>query len=188
MWFCILLGNKYLVQNLSGGEERFTKSLIERVTINSKYKPVYINEVKGVRLIFNTALIRLKDYSDEYGHLTPIEAKKDIPFEIKRVYYISKVDPEVRRGFHSHKNLHQLLICVNGSVKIRTNIPGEDKIVELNDQSIGLYIGPMVWREMYDFSPGSVLLVLASDHYDEGDYIRDYDKYVSEASKLFKYR
>jgi dTDP-4-dehydrorhamnose 3,5-epimerase-like enzyme len=136
--------------------------------------------------MYNTALIRLKDKKDEYGHLTPIESKVDIPFDIKRVYYITGVKEGITRGFHSHRRLHQVLICLNGSVKIRLKSPNEEDVVELNDPSVGLYIGPYVWREMFDFTEGSVLLVLASEYYDENDYIRDYDVYLEETIKQYR--
>lgn len=135
--------------------------------------------------MYNCAKIKFKKFLDKYGALTPIEAKNDIPFEIKRVYYITKVEENVTRGFHSHKKLHQVLLCLNGSVKIRVKNSQEEEIVELNDSSVGLYIGPMIWREMFDFSEGAVLLVLASEYYDESDYIRNYDFYLDEANKFF---
>ena len=135
--------------------------------------------------MYNCSLIKFRDITDKYGHLTPIEAKVDIPFEIKRIYYITKVEQGVTRGFHSHRRLHQVLVCLNGSVKIRTKNPNEEEIVELNDSSVGMYIGPYVWREMFDFTEGSVLLVLASEYYDEDDYIRNYDFYLEEAKKRF---
>ncbi len=135
--------------------------------------------------MYNAGLYKLKDLSDEYGHLTPIESQIDVPFEIKRVYYITKVMPDVTRGFHSHRKLHQVLICLNGSIKIRLKNPLEEETIELDAPSVGLYIGPNVWREMFDFSPGSVLLVLASDHYDEADYVRNFDNYMDEAKKLY---
>jgi dTDP-4-dehydrorhamnose 3,5-epimerase-like enzyme len=135
--------------------------------------------------MFNSGLFKFKDIIDESGHLTPIEASIDIPFEIKRVYYLTRVKPGVTRGFHSHRKLHQMLICLNGSVKIRLKNPDEENIYELSDSSVGLYIGPNVWREMFDFSEGSVLLVLASDHYDESDYIRKYDDYAEEVKRLY---
>lgn len=116
-----------------------------------------------------------KPHSNEYGKLIAIEGNEDIPFEIKRVYYIYDVDGDVRRGFHSHKNLKQVLICVHGSVKILLKTPKEEKTIVLDDPAKGLYIGSNVWREMYDFEDGAVLLVLASEHYDENDYIRDYN-------------
>ncbi len=136
--------------------------------------------------MYNCSLIKFKDITDKYGHLTPIESKIDIPFEAKRIYYITKVEQGVTRGFHSHRKLHQVLICLNGSVKIRVKNPNEEEVIELNDQSIGLYIGPYVWREMFDFTEGSVLLVVASAYYDENDYIRNYDFYLEEAIKIYR--
>lgn len=135
--------------------------------------------------MLNCGLMKFKKFKDKYGALTPIEAQKDIPFIIKRVYYITKVEAGVTRGYHSHRNLHQVLICVNGSVKIRVKNPNAEEIIELNDSSEGLYIGPLIWREMFDFSDGAVLLVLASEYYDESDYIRNYDFYLEESKKLF---
>lgn len=120
-----------------------------------------------------------------YGSLTAIEGGIDVPFDVKRVYYIYDVPKGVRRGFHSHVDLHQILICVHGSVKILTKTPFEEEITELSSENQGLYIGPMVWREMYDFSGGAVLLVLASEHYTEDDYIRDYAEYEGMALKFF---
>ena len=125
-------------------------------------------------------------FDKTYGNLTALEAETSFPFGIKRVYYIYEVPDGVRRGFHSHKDLKQILICVHGSVKILTKTPYEELITELSSPDKGLYIGPMVWREMYDFSPGSVLLVLASEHYNTNDYIRNYDEYLSLAENYFK--
>ncbi|WP_297423388.1 FdtA/QdtA family cupin domain-containing protein [Clostridium sp.] len=135
--------------------------------------------------MYNCSLMKFKDITDKYGHLTPIESKIDVPFEIKRIYYISQVEQGVTRGFHSHRKLHQVLICLNGSAKIRVKNPKEEEVIELNNSSVGLYIGPLIWREMFDFSEGSVLLVLASEYYDENDYIRNYDFYLEEAKKRF---
>ena len=125
----------------------------------------------------NTKLQLFNIYNDKYGKLIPLESNKNIPFDIKRVYYIYEVEKNVRRGFHSHKNLHQVLICVHGTVKILVKTPKEEETIVLNDPKQGLYIGPNVWREMYDFEDETVLLVLASEHYDEGDYIRNYEDY-----------
>lgn len=136
--------------------------------------------------MYNCSLIKFKDITDKYGHLTPIESKLDVPFEVKRVYYITGVNHEVTRGFHSHRKLHQVMVCLNGSVKIRTKNPNEEEVIELNSSSVGLYIGPYVWREMFDFTEGSVLLVLASEYYDEDDYIRNYDFYLEEAIKRYR--
>lgn len=135
--------------------------------------------------MYNTGKFKFKNIKGNYGELVPIESNKEIPFEIKRVYYIFNVEDNVRRGFHSHYNLHQALICVKGSVKIELKNPNESEIVTLDNPSEALYIGPMIWREMYDFTDDAVLLVLASDHYSEEDYIRNYDFYLEEAMKYF---
>lgn len=135
--------------------------------------------------MYNVSLMKFREIVDKYGHLTPIEGKKNIPFEIKRVYYITKVDKDIVRGHHSHKELHQILISLNGTVKIKVKNPLEEEVIELNKSSEGLYIGPMIWREMYDFSEDAVLLVLASEYYDESDYVRNYDFYLDEAKKYF---
>ena len=92
----------------------------------------------------------------------------------------------MRRGFHSHYDLEQMLICVKGQVNILTKTPFEEKITLLDSPENGLYIGPMIWREMYDFSADAVLLVLASELYKPSDYIRDYDLYEKEAKDYFK--
>ncbi|GAB6168206.1 FdtA/QdtA family cupin domain-containing protein [Clostridium carnis] len=138
--------------------------------------------------MYNCGLIKfknMKDIRESYGALVPIEGKKDIPFEIKRIYYIKDVENGVTRGFHSHRVLHQVLICISGTVKIRVKNSKEEEIIELNNSSYGLYIGPMIWREMFDFSKGAVLLVLASEYYDAKDYLKDYSDYLEEAKKLF---
>lgn len=136
--------------------------------------------------MFNVSDCVFSKHSDAtYGSLTAVECGKEIPFDVKRVYYIYDAPDGVRRGFHSHLNLHQILICVHGSVKILTKTPYEEQITELSQPNQGLYIGPMIWREMYDFSEGAVLLVLASELYDESDYIRDYSKYEKIAIDFF---
>lgn len=135
--------------------------------------------------MYNVSLIKFKCIKDKYGILTPIEENIDIPFKMKRIYYITEVGKEVMRGFHSHKKLHQVLVCINGSVKIKTKNPNEEEIIELNNSSVGLYIGPHVWREMFDFSPGCVLLVIASDYYNQDDYIRNYDFYLEDVAKIY---
>ncbi len=121
----------------------------------------------------------------EYGSLIPLEENSSIPFDIKRVYYIYDVPNGIRRGFHSHYDLEQMLICVSGSVKILTKTPYESEITLLDSPQKGLYIGPMIWREMYDFTDDAVLLVLASQPYTVEDYIRDYDKYEKSAVAYF---
>lgn len=136
-------------------------------------------------MIQNCHYIEFKRIGGQVGHLTAIEGGQDIPFEVRRIYYITGVPGDVTRGFHSHRRLEQVLLCLNGSVKIRVKTPMAEEIVPLRENSIGLYIGHMVWREMFDFSPGAVLMVLASEHYTEADYIRDYDRYLEEATPYF---
>ncbi len=115
---------------------------------------------------------------DDRGELVAIEEYKNLPFEIKRVYYLANTLPNVVRGHHAHKYLKQVLICVNGSCKIGLD-DGTDKVEVLLDKiNEGLVIESNIWRTMYDFSEGTVLLVLASELYDERDYIRDYNRFL----------
>lgn len=121
---------------------------------------------------------QFRHHYSEWGKLVFAEGNHDVPFEIKRVYYICDVPNGVRRGFHAHKHLEQYLICVHGECKVLLD-DGESKgIVLLNDPKEGIYVGPGIWREMYDFSEGAVLLVLASMYYDENDYIRNYNTFL----------
>jgi dTDP-4-dehydrorhamnose 3,5-epimerase-like enzyme len=117
-------------------------------------------------------------HGDDRGQLIAIEALEHIPFEVKRVYYIYDTLPGVRRGFHAHRNLEQILICVSGSCMIHLDNGYETQEVLLNSPAEGLYIANDMWREMYDFSKDAVLLVLASEKYDEADYIRNYDTFM----------
>lgn len=118
-------------------------------------------------------------HGDERGQLIALEEYKDIPFSVKRVYYMYGTGENVRRGFHSHRNLEQILICIHGSCKVLLDNGTEKKVVPLERPYEGLYVGPNIWREMFDFSTDAVLLVLASDIYNEFDYIRDYDEFLN---------
>ena len=122
--------------------------------------------------------ISFPEHGDYRGQLVAIEQIKDVPFEIKRVYYMYDTVEGVSRGYHAHKNLQQVLICVHGSCKILLDNGKEKEIVELNKSNEGIYVSNNMWREMFDFSPDAVLLVLASELYDESDYIRDYDEFL----------
>ncbi len=117
-------------------------------------------------------------HGDDRGQLVAIEEEQDLPFDVRRVYYIYDTLPGVRRGFHAHRQLQQILLCVNGSCKIHLDNGYETAEVVLDKPNEGLYISNDMWREMYDFSEGAVLLVLADQHYDEADYIRDYDAFI----------
>ena len=122
-------------------------------------------------------------HGDDRGQLIAIEEMKDLPFDIRRVYYIYDTLPGVRRGFHAHKCLQQILICVSGSCKIHLDDGSDTAEVTLDKPYEGLYISNNMWREMYDFTPGAVLLVLASEHYDEADYIRNYNDFIKMAKE-----
>jgi dTDP-4-dehydrorhamnose 3,5-epimerase-like enzyme len=122
-------------------------------------------------------LINFEIKGDERGSLIAIENLKQIPFEIKRVYYIFDTKKEVSRGFHAHRELQQIAICVSGSCKFHLDNGTDTAEISLNTPSKGLFIDKMVWREMYDFSPDCVLVILASDFYTEKDYIRDYESF-----------
>jgi dTDP-4-dehydrorhamnose 3,5-epimerase-like enzyme len=123
-------------------------------------------------------LIKFEIKGDDRGSLIALENNKNIPFEIRRVYYIFDTKNGVRRGYHAHKNLRQALICVSGSCKILLDNGREKEEIELNSPDQGLLIESMIWREMFDFSHGCVLLALADNYYNEADYIRNYQHFL----------
>lgn len=123
-------------------------------------------------------IINFKTNGDERGSLIAIENNHNIPFDIRRVYYIFDTKEGIRRGFHAHKNLKQLAVCISGSCKFLLDDGKTKKDLELNSPNEGLLIEGLVWREMYDFSPDCVLLILADEYYDENDYIRNYDEFL----------
>lgn len=126
----------------------------------------------------NIEKISLIPHGDSRGQLIAIEENNDIPFHVKRVYYIYDTNSDVTRGCHAHRSLKQLLICVHGSCKIRLDDGKESQIVLLDEPNEGIIICDTIWREMFDFSKDAVLLVLASEIYDEKDYIRDYQEFL----------
>lgn len=123
-------------------------------------------------------IIELPKISDPRGNLTFVEENDHIPFEIKRVYYLYDVPGGSERGGHAHKDLHQLIIAMSGSFDVVLDDGKEKKRFHLNRSYYGLYVCPMIWRELDNFSSGSVSLVLASNLYDESDYYRDYADYM----------
>ena len=124
-------------------------------------------------------LLEFKDLGDERGKLVVIEGELDIPFEIKRVFYIYGSDGKIVRGQHANKKSEFVLINVAGKSKVRVTDGVDEKIVELNRPMQGIYIPKMIWKDMYDFSPDSVLLVITNTHYDGNEYIRNYDDYLT---------
>lgn len=122
-------------------------------------------------------IIEFADLGDERGKLVVVEGGQTIPFDIKRVFYIYGSDSTVIRGQHANKESEFVLINVAGKSKVRITDTHEEVIVSLDRPMIGVYIPKMIWKDMYDFSRDSVLLVLASTHYDGTEYIRNYDVY-----------
>ncbi|HEK0788545.1 TPA: WxcM-like domain-containing protein [Proteus mirabilis] len=121
--------------------------------------------------------IEFKKLGDNRGSLTSIEQNKNIPFDIKRIYYIYDTKEGISRGFHAHKNLEQVAICIKGSCRFLLDDGVHKEEIVLDKPNIGLYIKGVIWREMHDFSEDCVLVVIASDYYNESDYIRDYDTF-----------
>lgn len=131
----------------------------------------------------NYKLMEMPVHGDKRGKLIAIESLKDIPFEIKRVYYMFDTLPNESRGFHAHTKLEQIIIAMDGACRFVLDDGEKREEVLLNRPDIGLYIGPGMWREMHDFSYGCKLVVLASEHYDEKEYIRNYDDFLKEIGK-----
>lgn len=121
---------------------------------------------------------QFQQHGDERGQLVALEEFNDIPFEIKRVYYMYDTGEGIIRGHHAHKSLQQILICIHGSCKVLLDNGKEKKVVFLEKPYEGLYVSNDMWREMYDFSSNAVLMCLASDIYREEDYIRNYDEFI----------
>ena len=124
-----------------------------------------------------------QQHGDERGMLVALEELNDIPFAIKRVYYMYDTKEGVRRGSHAHKSLEQILICIHGSCKVLLDNGQEKKIISLEKPYEGLYIPNYMWREMYDFTRDAVLMVLASEIYNEDDYIRNYTVFKEMAAR-----
>jgi hypothetical protein len=116
------------------------------------------------------------------GRLTVVEGNDHVPFSIERVYYLYDVPSGAVRGGHAHRSLQQLLVPLSGSFDVLLDDGAEKRSVHLNRPSIGLLLTPMIWRELVNFSSGSVCMVLASAHYDEGDYFREYDDFIAAAA------
>lgn len=126
----------------------------------------------------------LRSKGDSRGELVILEAQRDIPFEIKRLYFLKNLDFSQPRGFHAHKELKQVAICISGSCKMLLDNGIEKETIEMNSHSEGVLIDSMVWHEMFEFSEDCIFLVLASDYYFESDYIRDYESFKRKLSEL----
>lgn len=125
------------------------------------------------------SMLEFPQMGDDRGKLVVVEGNRDIPFEIKRIFYIYGSDREVVRGQHANRRSEFVLINVAGTSKVRVcDGKGNEAVYSLNRPHTGIYLPKMVWKDMYDFSEDSVLLCLASEHYDASEYIRDYDEFV----------
>ncbi len=133
--------------------------------------------------INHAKIIDFKFKEDSRGNMVVIEGSNDIPFEIARIFYIFDSDMDIIRGKHANKNSEFILINVSGKSKVKIDYGFNSEIIELNKPSMGLYIPKMIWKEMYDFSPDSVLLVLSNNKYDSNEYVRDYNEYLSLLEK-----
>ncbi|MCX8788945.1 sugar 3,4-ketoisomerase [Vibrio parahaemolyticus] len=130
----------------------------------------------------NIPLISFQKMGDERGSLISLEQHKNIPFDIKRIYYIFDTQSGLARGFHAHYDLEQVAICMKGSVTFLIDDGTTKETVMLSSPDVGLHIKGLKWREMHDFSEDCVLMVVASELYDEADYIRDYDTFLKEVA------
>lgn len=129
-------------------------------------------------------MLEFPQKGDERGHLVIVEGMQDVPFEIKRIFYIYGSDASVVRGQHANRRTEFVLINVAGQSKVKVlDGKGNEAVFSLNRPHTGIYLPTMVWKDMYDFSPDSVLLVLASEHYDPNEYIRDYELFVKEVNQ-----
>ena len=132
----------------------------------------------------NYKIVNFKTLGDERGSLIAIEEGYNTPFEIKRVYYIFDTKEGVERGFHAHINLKQIVIAVKGSCAFVLDDGIKREEIQLDNPNQGLYIEGLIWREMKDFSPDCVLVILASEHYNDSDYIRGYEKFLEEVKNV----
>jgi len=124
--------------------------------------------------------------NDPRGNLTFVEGGRHIPFDIRRIYYLYDVPGGAERGGHAHKQLYQLIIAISGSFDIHLDDGVSKKTIHMNRSYSGLYVCPMIWREIDNFTSGAVCMVLASDYYDELDYYRDYSQFISDVERITK--
>lgn len=134
-------------------------------------------------MIDKCSTLHLPRITDPRGNLTFVESSRHVPFAIQRVYYLYDVPGGAQRGGHAHKALHQLMIAMSGSFDVHLDDGHSKKTFHMNRSYYGLYICPMIWREIDNFSSGAVCMVLASNYYDEADYYREYKQFVNDARK-----
>jgi dTDP-4-dehydrorhamnose 3,5-epimerase-like enzyme len=140
----------------------------------------------SIKVIDDCTVVELPKINDPRGNLTFVESNRHIPFGIQRVYYLYDVPGGAERGGHAHKALHQVIIAMSGSFDIHLDDGYAKRTVHMNRSYVGLYVCPMIWREIDNFSSGAVCMVLASDYYDELDYYRDYTQFISDVRQSTK--
>ncbi|MEU5977703.1 FdtA/QdtA family cupin domain-containing protein [Streptomyces sp. NPDC047315] len=138
-------------------------------------------DVSRVGKVRPCALMKLQTIGDPRGQLAVVEGAKDIGFPVKRLFYLYDLPTSSVRGDHAHRNLEQFVIPINGSFDVAVDDTVDTAVCRLDDPGQGLYIGPMVWNSLVNFSEGAIALVLASEHYDEADYYRRYDEFLADA-------
>jgi hypothetical protein len=134
--------------------------------------------------IYDCSVLELSVTKSPFGRITPVEPNIDVPFEIRRIYYLYDIPNGAERGGHAHKELKQLIIAASGAFTVILNDGKQKRIVELNRPQFGLYIVPGIWRDLINFSSGAICLVLVSEFYSETDYIRDYSQYINYIDQL----
>lgn len=154
----------------TAGVHSETKSGVQRRRDGSNEKLIY-------------EILNFRVYGDHEGNLVALEKGQDFPFDIKRVFYVWGTPPGIVRGKHAHRKLEQVVVCTSGSCDFILDDGQERVTVHLDNPEQGLYIKSNVWGEFSHFSPDCVVMVLASDHYDEADYIRDYDQFKREVGR-----
>ena len=135
--------------------------------------------------VYDCTMVELnKHHSDQKGNLTVVENNKTVPFPVKRVYYLYDVPGGESRGAHAHQNLKQLIVAASGSFSVTLDDGKVKRTFKLNRPYQGLLVAPGIWRDLYDFSSGAICLVLASELYDAGDYIRDYEEFIQYKNQI----
>jgi hypothetical protein len=136
--------------------------------------------------VFDCVILPLNKIHNRAGNITIVEGKNNVPFDVKRIYYLYDIPGGENRGGHGHKELHQLIVAASGSFNVMLDDGINKKIVTLNRPDYGLLVVPGIWRELLEFSSGAICLVLASQSFDDGDYIRNYNAYKTFKNDKYK--
>lgn len=135
--------------------------------------------------VYNCHVLDLNKIHNRAGNITIVEGEQNIPFSVKRIYYLYDIPGGESRGGHAHRELYQLIVSASGSFEVLLDDGKNKKIVRLNRPNYGLLVVPGIWRELFEFSSGAICLVLASEKYDESDYIRDYDSFIKSKQQNY---